>query len=61
MANKFERRQNYSEVNMKSTERFGLLCSPYQALQLLVNAMLQTIITDFNRQTYIYNIFNSSV
>lgn len=36
MAGKHERRQYYADVDMNSTERFGLLCSPFQALQLLV-------------------------
>lgn len=39
MAGKHERRQYYADVDMNSTERFGLLCSPFQALQLLVGEM----------------------
>lgn len=39
MAGKYERRQYYADVDMNSTERFGLLCSPFQALQLLVGEM----------------------
>ena len=38
MAGKHERRQYY-DVDINSTERFGLLCSPFQALQLLVREM----------------------
>ena len=29
-----ERREVYSEIDLRSTQRFGAICSPFQALQL---------------------------
>lgn len=40
MINRHERRAHYSEINTQATQRFGTLCSPYQALQLLVSTLL---------------------
>ncbi len=39
MSDRHERRTQYSEINTRATQRFGTLCSPYQALQLLVSAV----------------------
>ena len=36
MSDKQDRRQCYADIDMQSTEKFGLLCSPFQALQLVV-------------------------
>lgn len=36
MSGRHERRTQYAGINTKATQRFGGLCSPYQALQLLV-------------------------
>ena len=32
-----ERREVYSEIDLRSTQRFGAICSPFQALQLTVS------------------------
>lgn len=40
MIGKQERRQCYADVDMSATEKFGSLCSPFQALQLLVSTMI---------------------
>ena len=37
MSDRLERRTQYSEINTKATQRFGSLCSPFQALHLLVS------------------------
>lgn len=35
MTDKQDRRQCYADIDIHSTEKFGLLCSPFQALQLV--------------------------
>ena len=40
MRGRKERREVYSEIDLKSTQRFGAICSPFQALQLTVSGLL---------------------
>ena len=40
MRGRKERREVYSEIDLKSTQRFGAICSPFQALQLTVNGLV---------------------
>ena len=40
MAGRYDRRAQYSEIDTKSVERFGHLCSPFQALQVVVSEVL---------------------
>ena len=40
MRGRKERREVYSEIDLKSTQRFGAICSPFQALQLTVSGLV---------------------
>ena len=37
MVGRYDRRTQFSEIDTKSTERFGHICSPFQALQVMVS------------------------
>ena len=37
MTDKQDRRHCFADIDIHSTEKFGLLCSPFQALQLVVS------------------------
>ena len=39
MADRLERRTQFAEIDVRSTERFGSLCSPFQALHLPVHSL----------------------
>ena len=41
MRGRKERREVYSEINLKSTQRFGAICSPFQALHLTVSGLVE--------------------
>ena len=37
---RFDRRSQFAEIDTKSMERFGHLCSPFQALQVVVCTLI---------------------
>lgn len=39
MKGKQERRQLYADIDLKRTQRFGTLCSAFQALQMPVSTL----------------------
>lgn len=45
MADRLERRTQFAEIDVRSTERFGSLCSPFQALHLPVHLLCVLTLT----------------
>ena len=48
MKGKQQRRQLYADIDLKRTQRFGTLCSAFQALQMPVSSNISVTIVTTN-------------